>query len=187
MYNRLVRHSGKGDGPGSAERAVCLGAIRVGAMAKLLRACAHVYHVECIDLWLASHSTCPLCRCRVVIPVKLPFLSDELQWDKYGVNGHPSGHHGQPRFFRDPKRSQPPSLPRLHRPVPATGTSPLSHVLSRSRSKTEGDEVELRVGDVHGMSLGDDGDGGGNPSSKEKKKMKEGMMGIAKTWAGFSQ
>ncbi|KAI5000279.1 hypothetical protein ZWY2020_004868 [Hordeum vulgare] len=65
MYNRLVRHSGKGDGPGSAERAVCLGAIRVGAMAKLLRACAHVYHVECIDLWLASHSTCPLCRCRV--------------------------------------------------------------------------------------------------------------------------
>ncbi|KAF7109547.1 hypothetical protein CFC21_109789 [Triticum aestivum] len=64
MYNRLVRHSGKDDA-GSAECAVCLAAIRVGAMAKLLPACAHVYHVECIDLWLASHSTCPLCRCRV--------------------------------------------------------------------------------------------------------------------------
>ncbi|KAE8796112.1 RING-H2 finger protein ATL60 [Hordeum vulgare] len=65
MYNRLVRHSGKGNGAGSTECAVCLGTIRVGAMAKLLPACAHVYHVECIDLWLASHSTCPLCRCRV--------------------------------------------------------------------------------------------------------------------------
>ncbi|VAI77178.1 unnamed protein product [Triticum turgidum subsp. durum] len=65
MYNRLVRHSGKGDDAGSTECAVCLGAIRVGAMAKLLPACAHVYHVECIDLWLAAHSTCPLCRCTV--------------------------------------------------------------------------------------------------------------------------
>ena len=64
MYNRLVRHSGKGGGS-STECAVCLGAIQVGAMAKLLPACAHVYHDECIDLWLASHSTCPLCRCRV--------------------------------------------------------------------------------------------------------------------------
>jgi hypothetical protein len=63
MYNRLVRHSGKGGS--STECAVCLGVIQVGAMAKLLPACAHVYHMECIDLWLASHSTCPLCRCRV--------------------------------------------------------------------------------------------------------------------------
>jgi hypothetical protein len=63
MYNRLVRHSGKG--AGSTECAVCLGVIQVGAMAKLLPACTHVYHVDCIDLWLASHSTCPLCRSRV--------------------------------------------------------------------------------------------------------------------------
>jgi hypothetical protein len=63
MYSRLVRHTGKG--ASSTECAVCLGVIQVGAMAKLLPACAHVYHVDCIDLWLASHSTCPLCRCRV--------------------------------------------------------------------------------------------------------------------------
>uniref|UniRef100_A0ACD5WUR6 Uncharacterized protein n=1 Tax=Avena sativa TaxID=4498 RepID=A0ACD5WUR6_AVESA len=63
MYNRLVRHSGKG--ASSTECAVCLGVIQVGAMAKLLPACAHVYHAHCVDLWLASHSTCPLCRCRV--------------------------------------------------------------------------------------------------------------------------
>lgn len=63
MYNRLVRHSGKG--ASWTECAVCLGVIQVGAMVKLLPACSHVYHRDCIDLWLSSRSTCPLCRCRV--------------------------------------------------------------------------------------------------------------------------
>ncbi|KAL6876372.1 hypothetical protein ACP4OV_012944 [Aristida adscensionis] len=63
MYSRLVRHSGKG--ASWTECAVCLAAIQVGAMVKLLPACGHVYHDECIDLWLSSRSTCPLCRCRV--------------------------------------------------------------------------------------------------------------------------
>ncbi|OEL16656.1 F-box/LRR-repeat protein 14 [Dichanthelium oligosanthes] len=63
MYNRLVRHSGKG--AGWTDCAVCLGVIQVGAMVKLLPACSHVYHRDCIDLWLSSRSTCPLCRCRV--------------------------------------------------------------------------------------------------------------------------
>ncbi|PAN23824.1 hypothetical protein PAHAL_4G121000 [Panicum hallii] len=63
MYSRLVRHSGKG--AGWTECAVCLGAIQVGAMVKLLPACGHVYHRDCIDLWLSSRSTCPLCRRRV--------------------------------------------------------------------------------------------------------------------------
>ncbi|KAJ1259452.1 hypothetical protein BS78_10G156400 [Paspalum vaginatum] len=64
MYSRLVRHSGKG-AAGWTECAVCLGVIQVGAMVKLLPACSHVYHRDCIDLWLSSRSTCPLCRCRV--------------------------------------------------------------------------------------------------------------------------
>ncbi|RLN12259.1 RING-H2 finger protein ATL2L [Panicum miliaceum] len=63
MYSRLVRHSGKG--AGWTECAVCLGAIQVGAMVKLLPACGHVYHRDCIDLWLSSRSTCPLCQRRV--------------------------------------------------------------------------------------------------------------------------
>ncbi|CAN6177925.1 unnamed protein product [Urochloa humidicola] len=64
MYSRMVRHSVKG-AAGWTECAVCLGAIQVGAMVKLLPACGHVYHRDCIDLWLSSRSTCPLCRRRV--------------------------------------------------------------------------------------------------------------------------
>jgi hypothetical protein len=63
MYDRFVRHSGKGES--WTESAVCLGVIQVGSMVKLLPACSHVYHSDCIDLWLSSRSTCPLCRCRV--------------------------------------------------------------------------------------------------------------------------
>ncbi|CAN6201416.1 unnamed protein product [Urochloa humidicola] len=64
MYSRMVLHSGKG-AAGWTECAVCLGTIQVGAMVKLLPACGHVYHRDCIDLWLSSRSTCPLCRRRV--------------------------------------------------------------------------------------------------------------------------
>lgn len=53
-------------GRGGLDRcAVCLGAIQVGAMVKLLPSCGHVYHRNCIDLWLSSRPTCPLCPCRV--------------------------------------------------------------------------------------------------------------------------
>ncbi|PAN23834.1 hypothetical protein GQ55_4G123300 [Panicum hallii var. hallii] len=44
------------------ECAVCLGAVQEGEMVRRLPDCGHVYHVECIDRWLAAHRTCPLCR-----------------------------------------------------------------------------------------------------------------------------
>lgn len=33
--------------------------------------CKHVFHIECIHLWLLTNTTCPLCRCSV-----LPAASD---------------------------------------------------------------------------------------------------------------
>ncbi|XP_002437100.2 RING-H2 finger protein ATL39 [Sorghum bicolor] len=54
----VVEHGG-----GSAlECAVCLGAVKEGEMVRQLPACMHVYHVGCIDRWLAAHQTCPVCR-----------------------------------------------------------------------------------------------------------------------------
>ncbi|RLN11390.1 hypothetical protein C2845_PM09G15170 [Panicum miliaceum] len=44
------------------ECAVCLGAVQEGEMVRRLPDCGHVYHVECIDRWLAAHRTCPMCR-----------------------------------------------------------------------------------------------------------------------------
>ncbi|CAI5526363.1 unnamed protein product [Closterium sp. Naga37s-1] len=44
------------------ECAVCLGDYDEGERIKLLPPCGHRFHADCIDLWLSSKSTCPICR-----------------------------------------------------------------------------------------------------------------------------
>lgn len=44
------------------ECAVCLSEVVQGEKARLLPRCNHGFHVDCIDMWFQSHSTCPLCR-----------------------------------------------------------------------------------------------------------------------------
>lgn len=42
--------------------AVCLCEFEDNEKARLLPNCGHSFHVECIDMWFRSHSTCPVCR-----------------------------------------------------------------------------------------------------------------------------
>lgn len=44
------------------ECAVCLSELKENDKGRLLPNCRHSFHVECIDMWFHSHSTCPLCR-----------------------------------------------------------------------------------------------------------------------------
>ncbi|KAL0011237.1 hypothetical protein SO802_006345 [Lithocarpus litseifolius] len=44
------------------ECSVCLSTIVEETMVKLLPNCKHTFHVECIDMWLNSNTTCPMCR-----------------------------------------------------------------------------------------------------------------------------
>ncbi|KAG8063115.1 hypothetical protein GUJ93_ZPchr0003g17048 [Zizania palustris] len=53
------------EGDPAADCAVCITELGDGEAARLLPRCGHVFHVECVDMWLRSHSTCPLCRCAV--------------------------------------------------------------------------------------------------------------------------
>ncbi|KAK1284034.1 RING-H2 finger protein ATL11 [Acorus calamus] len=41
---------------------VCLSEFEEGEVVKAIPACGHVFHVGCIDAWLSSHDSCPLCR-----------------------------------------------------------------------------------------------------------------------------
>uniref|UniRef100_A0A0D9X1J2 RING-type domain-containing protein n=1 Tax=Leersia perrieri TaxID=77586 RepID=A0A0D9X1J2_9ORYZ len=46
--------------------AVCITELAAGETARVLPRCGHGFHVACVDMWLKSHSTCPLCRCPAV-------------------------------------------------------------------------------------------------------------------------
>ena len=50
------------------ECTICLGAVEDGEVVRALPACGHVFHVPCVDTWLASSSSCPVCRAEVEPP-----------------------------------------------------------------------------------------------------------------------
>ncbi|KAL3521313.1 hypothetical protein ACH5RR_019462 [Cinchona calisaya] len=41
---------------------ICLGEFEDGEKVRILPRCHHGFHVRCVDIWLASHSSCPTCR-----------------------------------------------------------------------------------------------------------------------------
>ncbi|KAG9457077.1 hypothetical protein H6P81_001585 [Aristolochia fimbriata] len=41
---------------------VCLGDYQANDRLQQIPACGHTFHMECIDHWLATNTTCPLCR-----------------------------------------------------------------------------------------------------------------------------
>uniref|UniRef100_A0A0E0AZ22 RING-type E3 ubiquitin transferase n=1 Tax=Oryza glumipatula TaxID=40148 RepID=A0A0E0AZ22_9ORYZ len=46
---------------------VCLGEFREGERLRQLPPCLHSFHIDCIDAWLATALTCPLCRAHVTV------------------------------------------------------------------------------------------------------------------------
>ncbi|XP_044479937.1 RING-H2 finger protein ATL2-like [Mangifera indica] len=51
--------------PESLDCAVCLSEFEENESGRILPKCKHSFHIECIDMWFHSHSTCPLCRSSV--------------------------------------------------------------------------------------------------------------------------
>ncbi|KAF8730148.1 hypothetical protein HU200_017119 [Digitaria exilis] len=61
LYRNVVAGAGE-DGKEPFDCAVCLCEFSPDDELRLLPKCSHAFHLECIDTWLLSHSTCPLCR-----------------------------------------------------------------------------------------------------------------------------
>lgn len=55
-------------GKGVLECAVCLNEFEESETLRLIPKCDHVFHPECIDAWLESHVTCPVCRANLAPP-----------------------------------------------------------------------------------------------------------------------
>ncbi|PKU62846.1 RING-H2 finger protein ATL2-like [Dendrobium catenatum] len=60
-------YAGEGQDDELAECAVCLNKFKDGEKIRCLPPCSHRFHIDCIDMWFYSHSTCPLCRAAVEV------------------------------------------------------------------------------------------------------------------------
>jgi hypothetical protein len=67
----FLYHSVLGGGKDPFDCAVCLCEFEAEDQLRLLPKCSHAFHLECIDTWLLSHSTCPLCRRSLLAPGEL--------------------------------------------------------------------------------------------------------------------
>ncbi|XP_037417611.1 E3 ubiquitin-protein ligase ATL41-like [Triticum dicoccoides] len=58
----------EGAATAGADCAVCLSELADGEKVRELPNCGHSFHVECVDAWLRSRTTCPLCRAEAELP-----------------------------------------------------------------------------------------------------------------------
>ncbi|XAR50938.1 hypothetical protein NMG60_11005406 [Bertholletia excelsa] len=65
----VYKRAGAGD---EGMCAVCLGEFVEGEELRVLPGCTHCFHVSCVDTWLRSHSSCPLCRAVAPSPPARP-------------------------------------------------------------------------------------------------------------------
>ncbi|KAG8093865.1 hypothetical protein GUJ93_ZPchr0012g19361 [Zizania palustris] len=85
LYREVV-----GAGAGAKEPfdcAVCLCEFAGDDRLRLLPLCGHAFHIDCIDTWLLSNSTCPLCRCALgadaaaaLFDAALDAMAEEDSW-----------------------------------------------------------------------------------------------------------
>eukprot|EP00591_Stephanopyxis_turris_P008364 CAMPEP_0195511130 /NCGR_PEP_ID=MMETSP0794_2-20130614/3563_1 /TAXON_ID=515487 /ORGANISM="Stephanopyxis turris, Strain CCMP 815" /LENGTH=525 /DNA_ID=CAMNT_0040638679 /DNA_START=22 /DNA_END=1599 /DNA_ORIENTATION=+ len=57
---------------------ICLGEFEIGELLNSPRKCPHVFHKECLFLWLEKHDICPFCRTILVTPAELENASAQL-------------------------------------------------------------------------------------------------------------
>ncbi|XP_071736456.1 RING-H2 finger protein ATL46-like [Rutidosis leptorrhynchoides] len=73
--------------------AVCLCEFTQQDNLRLLPLCSHAFHMHCIDTWLLSNSSCPLCRGTLFSPgfsVENPVFefNEDQDYDDQGYSGH---------------------------------------------------------------------------------------------------
>ncbi|KAE9589759.1 hypothetical protein Lal_00021561 [Lupinus albus] len=61
------------------ECAVCLNEFQEDERLRIIPNCSHVFHIDCIDVWLQNNANCPLCRTSIS-------LTSIFQIDKYIPN-----------------------------------------------------------------------------------------------------
>ncbi|KAI4382293.1 hypothetical protein MLD38_008274 [Melastoma candidum] len=62
VLDALPVFSYSGEAKYQVDCAICLGELEEEERVKVMPCCEHVFHAECIDRWLRSNGSCPVCR-----------------------------------------------------------------------------------------------------------------------------
>ncbi|CAN8291891.1 unnamed protein product [Cochlearia groenlandica] len=85
-------------GKEALECPVCLCEFEDDETLRLIPQCCHVFHPDCIDAWLRSHATCPLCRADLV-----PVPGESVTFEIPGL-GRDTGHNSPGTQIDDNRR-----------------------------------------------------------------------------------
>ncbi|KAF5736759.1 RING/U-box superfamily protein [Tripterygium wilfordii] len=58
----VFQYKNKGENRDFCECAVCLNEFQEDEKLRIIPNCSHVFHIDCIDVWLQNNANCPLCR-----------------------------------------------------------------------------------------------------------------------------
>lgn len=62
----------EGEENSSQECSVCLNEFQEEEKLRVIPNCSHLFHIDCIDIWLQNNANCPLCRTRVSCYASFP-------------------------------------------------------------------------------------------------------------------
>jgi E3 ubiquitin-protein ligase ATL4 len=77
----------------SLDCAVCCEPFSPDALLRLLPACCHAFHKPCVDTWLKSNPSCPLCRSSITLPH--PALPESIRLELGSISSRRSEPSGQ--------------------------------------------------------------------------------------------
>ena len=86
------------------ECVVCLAELEDDEVAQFLPCCNRGFHAQCVDTWLASQSTCPLCQINVVAIARpgmapVPATATKVERRETRLPASPGGGaHGSPSW-----------------------------------------------------------------------------------------
>ncbi|KAE8728484.1 hypothetical protein F3Y22_tig00004355pilonHSYRG00110 [Hibiscus syriacus] len=83
VYSEVKGHK---IGKGALECAVCLNEYEGDETPRLIPKCDHVFHTECIDAWLVSHTTCPVCRANLAPQTDEPVVSRPTELNNIDID-----------------------------------------------------------------------------------------------------
>ncbi|GJP57406.1 hypothetical protein CLOP_g10 [Closterium sp. NIES-67] len=132
---------------------VCLGEYNEGDMVRVLDACHHMFHQDCIDAWLKAHNSCPICR-TVLLPSRAspnPVGSEGGQHTHshhhHSHHHHSHHHHPHHHHHHDPE----PSLDEAHHRRTQSRPSPDGSLVSLDQSHSSPDQAHVAQSQVHEM------------------------------------